>query len=151
MKISAHDSNPILVAGYLFGSLVLKLKEVNKMKKKGFTLIEVLVVAVIVAILAAVAIPAYMSYVGDSKTQVMQNTAATVATSIGNALGSNRVATWTACGDLGEINTQLGTAYTIKGIDDADLEISTSTTEVTVTPTATGKFKGVSAVTVAFN
>jgi len=150
MKISAHDYNPVLVAGYLFGSLVLKLKEVNKMRK-GFTLIEVLVVAVIVAILAAVAIPAYMSYVGDSKTQVMQNTAATVATSIGNALGSNRVTTWADCDDLDEINAALGSEYTIKGIDEADLEISTSSTEVTVTPTADGKFKGVSAIKVAFN
>ena len=47
--------------------------------KKGFTLIEVLVVAVIVAVLAAVAIPAYNQYIQGSKEKVCKNTAATIA------------------------------------------------------------------------
>lgn len=49
--------------------------------RKGFTLIEVLVVAVIVAILAAVAIPAYNAYIKGSKEKVALNFAATVAQS----------------------------------------------------------------------
>jgi len=49
--------------------------------RKGFTLIEVLVVAVIVAILAAVAIPAYNAYIKGSKEKVAVNFAATVAQS----------------------------------------------------------------------
>ena len=51
--------------------------------RKGFTLIEVLVVAVIVAILAAVAIPAYNAYIRNSKEKVALNFAATVAQSAG--------------------------------------------------------------------
>ncbi len=57
------------------------------MKKKGFTLIEVMVVAVIVAILAAVAIPAYRNYISRSANNVAKNVAGTVA---------QGVATWIA-------------------------------------------------------
>ena len=47
--------------------------------QKGFTLVEVIVVAVIVAVLAAVAIPLYNGYIFDSRTNVCENTAASIA------------------------------------------------------------------------
>lgn len=47
--------------------------------QKGFTLVEVIVVAVIVAVLAAVAIPLYNGYIKDSRQNVCNNTAGTVA------------------------------------------------------------------------
>ena len=47
--------------------------------QKGFTLVEVIVVAVIVAVLAAVAIPLYNGYIHDSRVNVANNTAASVA------------------------------------------------------------------------
>ena len=51
--------------------------------QKGFTLVEVIVVAVIVAILAAVAIPLYNGYIHDSRVNVCNNTAGSVASACG--------------------------------------------------------------------
>jgi prepilin-type N-terminal cleavage/methylation domain-containing protein len=47
---------------------------------EGFTLVEVIVVAVIVAVLAAVAVPLYLNYVTSSRNQVALNTAGSIAT-----------------------------------------------------------------------
>jgi len=51
--------------------------------QKGFTLVEVIVVAVIVAILAAVAIPLYMGYIRDSRINVGNNVAGTISSAAG--------------------------------------------------------------------
>ncbi|MDR2972994.1 MAG: prepilin-type N-terminal cleavage/methylation domain-containing protein [Bacteroidales bacterium] len=53
---------------------------------KGFTLVEVIVVAVIVLILAAVAIPLYNGYIRDSR----QSTVSNAAVAIANGLGAMR-------------------------------------------------------------
>lgn len=50
-----------------------------KKMKKGFTLVEVLVVAVIIAILAAVGVPLYMNYVKDARKGVAENAAGEAA------------------------------------------------------------------------
>jgi len=123
------------------------------MRNKGFTLIEVLVVAVIVAVLAAVAIPAYMNYVKDSKGQVIENIAATVATSIGNSIASNRVPAASFAGltgGLSAINGQLGASYTITGVNASDLAITTNSTAVIVAAVSGGKYVGANSVTVDF-
>lgn len=51
--------------------------------QKGFTLVEVIVVAVIVAVLAAVAIPLYMGYIRDSRINVGNNVGGTLASAGG--------------------------------------------------------------------
>jgi prepilin-type N-terminal cleavage/methylation domain-containing protein len=60
-------------------------------KEKGFTLVEVIVVAVIVAVLAAVAIPLYMGYIRDSRVNVGNNVGGTLS----SACGSTRQQTLT--------------------------------------------------------
>jgi prepilin-type N-terminal cleavage/methylation domain-containing protein len=51
------------------------------MNKKGFTLVEAVVVAAIVAILAAVAIPMYAGMIHDQKQTTVNNLAETAAAS----------------------------------------------------------------------
>ena len=48
-------------------------------KQEGFTLVEVIVVSVIVAVLAAVAIPLYNSYVRNSKLKTITHGASSLA------------------------------------------------------------------------
>jgi len=76
--------------------------------RKGFTLIEVLVVAVIVAILAAVAIPAYNAYIRGSKEKVALNFAATCAQSAATYYAQSQVAPTT----LDDINVTSPSGYT---------------------------------------
>ncbi|MCL2220076.1 MAG: prepilin-type N-terminal cleavage/methylation domain-containing protein [Chitinispirillia bacterium] len=53
---------------------------------KGFTLVEVIVVAVIVLILAAVAIPLYQGYIRDSRQAVAENSAGSIASALSAAI-----------------------------------------------------------------
>ena len=73
----------------------MKNLEQNRIQR-GFTLVEVIVVAIIVAALAGVAIPMYTSYVSTSR----QNAAANAAGSIAAFMGacSNQTGTVAASG-----------------------------------------------------
>lgn len=50
--------------------------------KKGFTLIEVMVVVALIAILSAIAIPAYLSYRRDAEMEVAKSSMVTIIDSI---------------------------------------------------------------------
>jgi len=60
----------------------------HKSRKLGFTLVEVIVVAVIVAILAASAIPIYRQYVIDASNHSAQNAGGSIASFCGACLSS---------------------------------------------------------------
>jgi prepilin-type N-terminal cleavage/methylation domain-containing protein len=51
----------------------------NLKNRKGFTMVEAIVVAVIVAILAAVAIPFYINYINNTRQETVDNLAQTAA------------------------------------------------------------------------
>jgi prepilin-type N-terminal cleavage/methylation domain-containing protein len=56
----------------------------NFKTRKGFTLVEAVVVSVIVAILAAVAIPLYMSYLSNTRQESVNQLAQTAAAAANN-------------------------------------------------------------------
>jgi type IV pilus assembly protein PilA len=71
------------------------------MKKKGFTLIELIVVIAIIGVLAAILVPAMLGYVRKSKI----TTANTTAKSIYNAINTTLVDMDTADKDISKITT----------------------------------------------
>ncbi|MBF0431188.1 MAG: prepilin-type N-terminal cleavage/methylation domain-containing protein [Fibrobacteria bacterium] len=66
-------------------------KKTNKKLKgqQGFTLVEVIVVAVIVAVLAAVAVPIYLEYIEDARVNQSDNVAGSVASFCGACASNN--------------------------------------------------------------
>jgi prepilin-type N-terminal cleavage/methylation domain-containing protein len=72
----------------------------RKRNKKGFTLVEVIVVAVIVAVLAAVAIPLYLGYVQRARIQAAENAAGGLASFLAAVRNSENAANYTLVNSL---------------------------------------------------
>jgi prepilin-type N-terminal cleavage/methylation domain-containing protein len=89
----------------------------QKKINKGFTLVEVIVVAVIVAILAAVAIPIYQSYLADSRNNSAQNAGGAVASFAGACRATNSgnavIATAPTATAVGSMTCSSNTASTV--------------------------------------
>lgn len=109
------------------------MNQINNKAKKGFTLVEVIVVAVIVAILAAVAIPIYQSYVSDSRNNSAKNAGGAVASFLGACVAASGTANGTGAeGNDGAASVTVGcSANTTTSILPQDIVITISATAVT--------------------
>jgi len=64
--------------------------------RQGFTLVEVIVVAVIVAILSAVAVPLYLGYINSAKVSTANNIAGAAASYLASARNSGNTTDFTS-------------------------------------------------------
>jgi len=98
--------------------------------KKGFTLVEVLVVSVIVATLAAVAIPAFNGYIERTSDQVCEHTASMILQSVVTFI-QNYGEIPSGTYDKTEINEELG-SYRIKVPEEFTVEVIIIDSNITV-------------------
>lgn len=70
---------------------VLTKKSEDKKKKKGFTLIELIIVIAIIAILAAIAVPKFMNVTKDAKVKADIANAKTIESAITTALATDKL------------------------------------------------------------
>ena len=112
--------------------------------REGFTLVEVIVVAVIVSVLAAVAIPLYLNYVTTSRNQVAQNSAGAIASFCSSCQnGGGTVGGITTTDQSGFSITCTGgsgdgTLMAVPPTLNARVSALTSSSTITVTNTAPG-------------
>jgi len=89
---------------------IRKMNEVSKRKKKGFTLIELIIVIAIIAILAAIAIPKFGAVRTDANLAADKANAKIIATAVTTAVAN---------GDITDVDATIATnnAHVIQYID----------------------------------
>jgi len=115
----------------------------RKKKQGGFTLIELLIVILIVGILAAVAMPLYLGYVGDAKTAEAKSLVGAMWTALRGCAQVNAGTACAANGQFGRVGlTASGVTpdgrWTIRSTDTVTMNSTTSVYTLTAGILATG-------------
>lgn len=119
---------------------------------KGFTLVEIIVVLLILAILAAIAIPSMLGYVNEARNSeyiaeartgyVAAQTVATQQAAAPTTPSDADIKTYLENIDIKEINKYIGNDTKVKSISDATV-VNGRLTKLTVTITVDGSDKTV--------
>jgi len=107
----------------------------KKIKMKGFTLVELLAVIVILAIILVIAVPKIMDVINDSKKATLESTAKMIASQAEKQKVQN-----TVLGNTDEITCESITNINDVDYEDCDIDFDNNTAKVTIK--GSGKFDG---------